>query len=53
MPYDIRRRGKKFVVINRDTGDVKGKHDTMGEAESQMRLLYGIEHGMKIRSSEK
>jgi len=47
MPYAIRVRDDKFVVINTDTGDVKGTHESHIKAERQMRLLYGIEHGWK------
>lgn len=50
MPYGIRRRDGKFVVINTDTGDVKGTHDTHEGAEKQRRLLEGIKHGMKPRN---
>ena len=47
MPYAIRERNDKFVVVNTDTGQVKGTHDSRIKAERQMRLLYGIEHGWK------
>jgi hypothetical protein len=40
MPYSIQRRKNKWVVINTDTGDVKGTHDTKEKAEAQMRALY-------------
>jgi hypothetical protein len=45
MPYTIEKRGSKFVVVNKDTGDVKGTHDTKEKAQKQMNLLYGIEGG--------
>jgi hypothetical protein len=47
MPYAIRKRGNKWVVINKETGKVKGTHDTKEKAIRQMRLLYGIESGWK------
>jgi hypothetical protein len=47
MPYKIVRKGTKFEVINKDTGESHGMHDTMHKAVAQMRLLYGIEGGMK------
>jgi hypothetical protein len=47
MPYAIRKRGNKWVVINKETGKVKGTHDTKEKAVRQMRLLYGIESGWK------
>jgi len=52
MPYAIENRDGKFVVVNRQTRDVKGTHDTRAGAEKQMRLLYGIEHGMKPRKGK-
>ena len=47
MPYAIEKRGSKFVVVNKETGDVKGRHATKEKAQSQMNLLQGIEHGWK------
>jgi hypothetical protein len=50
MPYAVQEKNGKFVVINKDTGKVKGTHPTKSKATAQMRLLYGIEHGMKVRN---
>jgi hypothetical protein len=47
MPYNIVKEGNKFVVKNSKTGKVHGTHPTRAKAESQMRLLYGIEKGWK------
>lgn len=47
MPYDIQKRGSKFVVLNTDTGDVKGTHSSRTVAQRQINLLRGIEHGWK------
>lgn len=48
MPYEIRPAGEgKFEVVNKDTGAVKAKHTSRESAEKQVRLLHGIEHGMK------
>ena len=41
MPYSIQKRGDKFVVLNLDTGHVKGTHDTREKAERQINLLRG------------
>jgi len=49
MPYDIRQKGDKWVTYNKETGDVKGTHDSREDAVKQMRLLYGVEGGMKPR----
>ena len=47
MPYAIRKRGEKWVVINTETMDVKGTHSTETKAQLQINLLRGIEHGWK------
>lgn len=45
MPYKVYQRGKKWVVINTDTKDVKGTHDSREKAMRQFRLLWGVESG--------
>jgi len=45
MPYSIEKRGDKWVLINTDTGKVKGTHDSKIKAIRQRNLLQGIEHG--------
>lgn len=45
MPYTIREKGDKWEVVNRDTEEVKATHDTKEDAERQVRLLEGLEHG--------
>lgn len=47
MPYAIRKRDTKFVVINTETHKVKGTHTSRPKAERQIALLRGIEHGWK------
>lgn len=47
MPYGIKKRGKKWITYNRDTGEIKGTHDSFAKAEAQRRLLEGIKHGWK------
>jgi hypothetical protein len=49
MPYIVRQAptGDGFEVVNEETGDVKSKHSTKEDAERQVELLEGIEHGMK------
>lgn len=53
MPYDIRKRGNKFCVINKETKEDKGCSDSYERAVAHMRLLFGVEHGMKPRSTKK
>jgi hypothetical protein len=45
MPYAIREREGKFIVINTDTGKRKGTHSSRAKAQLQINLLRGIEHG--------
>jgi len=50
MPYEIKKDGEDYLVINKDTGETKARHtdpDAKEKAEEQVRLLEGIEHGMK------
>lgn len=50
MPYAKRKNADgSFRVVNEETGDVKMKSGTEEQAEAQMRLLRGVEHGMKPR----
>ena len=52
MPYEIRKDGDDYLVINKDTGEEKARHtppDAKENAEAQVRLLHGIEHGMTPR----
>lgn len=53
MPYKIEKRGNKYIIKNKKTGKVKGTHLSRAKAESQMRLLYGIEHGWKPTFSKR
>ena len=47
MPYEIRKSGENYEVINKDTGEVKATHeppDAKEKAERQLRLLEAVEH---------
>jgi hypothetical protein len=49
MPYDVRKSGENYEVINKDTGDVKATHappDAKEKADSQVKLLHDLENGM-------
>lgn len=45
MPYAMEQRGKKWVVFNTETKDVKGTHDSKIKAQRQINLLRAVEHG--------
>jgi len=54
MPYNIREtKGGKWETYNTETGDVKGTHATREKALAQMRLLYAVEHGDRLRGAER
>jgi len=40
MPWAVRKRGSKYVVVNKETGKVKGTHSSRAKAERQVRALY-------------
>lgn len=48
MPYEIKQDGDCYQVINKDTGQVKARHEppeAKEKAEKQVHLLNAIEHG--------
>ena len=47
MPYEVRKKGSKWGTYNKQTGELRGMHDSEEKAHAQMRLLYAIEHGWK------
>lgn len=40
MPFSVRKQGNKFQVVNSETGDVKGTHDTEDDAKKQLAALH-------------
>jgi hypothetical protein len=40
MPWKVRKSGNKYQVVNSETGDVKGTHDTEEGAKKQVAALY-------------
>lgn len=50
MPYEIKKDGEDYLVINSESGEEKARHtppDAKEKAEKQVNLLRGIEHGME------
>lgn len=43
MPWEIKKRGSKWVVVKKGTTKVYGAHDTRQEAVAQLRALYASE----------
>lgn len=53
MPYALVKKGTGYVVKNTETGKEHSKKPIpKARAEAQMRLLYGIEHGMVPRGQK-
>ena len=47
MPYEIKKDGEDYLVINKDTGKEKARHkppDAEEKAEKQVHLLEAIEN---------
>lgn len=40
MPYEIQKRGNKFVVVKKDDGQVMGSHDSDNEAKAQIAAIH-------------
>lgn len=50
MPYEMKKNPDgTYRVLNADTGEVHAESTTKEKAEDQIRLLRGVEHGMKPR----
>lgn len=45
MPYKVEERDGKHCVINTETDEQKACHDTREEADRQVKILHGLEHG--------
>lgn len=40
MPWAVRKKGESYVVVNKETGKVKGTHKSKASADRQLRALY-------------
>lgn len=40
MPYNVKKKGNKWIVYNPDTGKIYGTHPTRKDAEAQQKALY-------------
>lgn len=43
MPWDIRRSGSTYEVVQRNNGKVVGRHSSRRQAEAQQAALYATE----------
>ena len=53
MPYDIRQKGNKHCVYNKDTGKNEGCSDSYEKAVSHMRVLYGVHSSWRPSKKKK
>lgn len=53
MPYQIRKVGSGFSVVNRTTGKEHSKHTTEEKAKKQFRLLEAIDHDPNFKPRNK
>lgn len=47
MPYEIKQDGEAYLVINKDTGETKARHEppeAKEKAERQVHLLHAVEN---------
>jgi hypothetical protein len=47
MPYEIKQDGEDWLVINKETGEEKARHeppDAKEKAEHQLHLLEAVEN---------
>ena len=53
MPFEIKKVGNKFSVINSNTGYIHSKGTTLKKAKAQVRLLHSITgDGVKLNDSQ-
>lgn len=50
MPWDIRREGKSYAVVQRNNGKTVGTHATRASAERQQAALYASENNEAKKS---
>lgn len=53
MPYEIKKVGKKFQVVNSNTGYIHSKGTTKKKAEAQVRLLHNLVYGRGLDDETK
>ena len=44
MPYEIKKRGPLYSVVNSETGRIHSRGTSRDKAVRQMRLLYMLEN---------
>lgn len=47
MPYNVRKSGKKYAIVNKKTGKTVGKSTSKKKAQSSVRARLAGEHGWK------
>ena len=52
MPYKIERKGGKFCVVNKESGESKGCSKTEPDAIAHLRVLYMVEKNGKATGAK-
>ena len=47
MPFKVRKKGNKWVVVSKTSGRVLGTHSTKKSAVRQLRAIYANYYGKK------
>jgi len=47
MPYKIEKKGDKFALVKKDTGEVVALHDSKEKAHRQAMAIYANENQKK------
>lgn len=53
MPYEIRKKGSKHCVFNKETGESKGCSESYPMAVAHMRALYNADEGRPFTRKKK
>jgi hypothetical protein len=49
MPYSVRKRGKRWAIVNRDTGKTVGTSSSKSKAPASVRARNAGAHGWRGR----
>lgn len=47
MPYEIKKQGDGYAIVNKDTGKTVGHSDTKAKAQASINARYAGEHKKK------
>jgi hypothetical protein len=53
MPYNIRKDGNSYLLVNQMTHEVKSRHDSEEKAKAAIRAIYANTHEPKLDPKKK